>query len=80
MIISQFYDITVSVHEALDQFEVQAEYAGDVGVFDVKKRAVVKGYFPEMGTELVCDWIDENEAELLEMLESGDYRQLPALE
>lgn len=80
--ISRFYGIIIKMfikpreHEPSHLHALYGEY---VGIFDLQTMNMTEGDLPGKAQELVKEWMENNQSELLEMWDSQNYHKLPPL-
>ncbi len=80
--ISRFYGIVIKMFFKPKEHEpshIHALYGEYVGIFDLKTLEMTEGDLPKKARELVGEWLEENQADLLDMWESQKLRKLPPL-
>ena len=80
--ISRFYGIVIKMFFKLREHEpshIHALYGEHVGIFDLKTMAMTEGDLPVQAQELVKQWLNQNQAELLDMWNNQNLRRLPPL-
>ena len=58
---------------------LHALYGEYVGIFDLQTMNMTEGDLPGKAQELVKEWMENNQSELLEMWDSQNYHKLPPL-
>ena len=80
--ISRFYGIIIKMfikpreHEPSHLHALYGEY---VGIFDLQTMNMTEEDLPGKAQELVKEWMENNQSELLEMWDSQNYHKLPPL-
>ncbi|MCI6005836.1 MAG: DUF4160 domain-containing protein [Blautia sp.] len=80
--ISRFYGIIIKMfikpreHEPSHLHALYGEY---VGIFDLQTMNMTEGDLPGKAQELVKEWMENNQSELLEMWDSQNFHKLPPL-
>lgn len=59
---------------------IHALYGEYMGVFDLKTHEMTNGDLPKKAQELVREWLEDNENELLEMWDKQEIRKLSPLQ
>lgn len=80
-VISRFYGIEIKMYfreHGVPHFH--AEYGEHTGVFLVDTMKMIEGDLPRRAQKLVVEWAQKNQAELLGMWETQNFRRLPGLE
>lgn len=80
--ISRFYGIVIKMFFKPREHEpshIHALYGEHVGIFDLKTMAMTEGDLPVQAQELVKQWLNQNQAELLDMWNNQNLRRLPPL-
>lgn len=81
--ISRFYGIIIKMFFKPKEHEpshIHALYGEYMGVFDLKTHEMTNGDLPKKAQELVREWLEDNENELLEMWDKQEIRKLPPLQ
>ena len=52
----------------------------ETAVFDLKTHEMTNGDLPKKAQELVREWLEKNEMELLEMWDKQEIKKLPPLQ
>lgn len=80
--ISRFYGIVIKMFFKPREHEpshIHALYGEHVGIFDLKTMTMTEGDLPVQAQELVKQWLNQNQAELLDMWNNQNLRRLPPL-
>ena len=80
--ISRFYGIVIKMFFKPKEHEpshIHAIYGETIGIFDLRTFEMTKGDLPSKAQELVREWLEKNQAELLEMWKSQNIKKLPPL-
>lgn len=80
--ISRFYGIVIKMFFKPREHEpshIHALYGEHVGIFDLKTMTMTEGDLPVQAQELVKQWLNQNQAELVDMWNNQDLRKLPPL-
>jgi Domain of unknown function (DUF4160) len=56
-----------------------AVYGEFVGIFDINSLEMIEGDLPNRAKKLVVEWAETNQADLLEMWNSQEFRKLAPL-
>ena len=81
--ISRFYGIIIKMFFKPKEHEpshIHALYGEYMGVFDLKTHEMTNGDLPKKAQELVREWLEKNEMELLEMWDKQEIKKLPPLQ
>ena len=80
-VIARFYGILVKMYfreHGVPHFHVVfGEYNG---VFDVQTLEMIEGDLPRRAQNMVLEWAQNYQNEMLEMWQTQEYRKLPGLE
>ena len=78
--VARFYGIIIKLffgdHPPPHFHAVYGEY---IGVFDINTLELIEGDLPNRAKKLVLEWAGMNQAELLDMWNTQDFRKLPPL-
>lgn len=80
--ISRFYGIIIKMFFKPKEHEpshIHALYGEHVGIFDLRTMLMTEGDLPVKAQELVHEWMEKNQAELLKMWDTQNIRKLPPL-
>ncbi|MCH5281272.1 MAG: DUF4160 domain-containing protein [Lachnospiraceae bacterium] len=80
--ISRFYGITIKMFFKPKEHEpghIHAMYGEHIGIFDLKTLKMTEGDLPTRAQELVLEWLNQNQMELLEMWDTQNIKKLPPL-
>ena len=80
--ISRFYGIVIKMFFKPREHEpshIHALYGEHVGIFDLKTVTMTEGDLPVQAQELVKQWLNQNQTELLDMWNNQNLRRLPPL-
>lgn len=80
--ISRFYGITIKMFFKPKEHEpshIHALYGEYVGIFDLNILKMTEGDLPKRAQELVVEWLEQNQDELLAMWDNQKLRKLPPL-
>jgi len=79
--IARFYGIVIKLffgdHPPPHFHAVYGEY---IGLFDISSLEMIEGDLPRRARNLVLEWAERNQSELLDMWNKQEIRQLPPLE
>ena len=81
--IARFYGIKISIfqmqkeHNPPHLHALYGEYDAEI---DIRTGQQIRGNLPGTALSLVRQWVEINKAELMEMWETQQFRQLPPLE
>ncbi len=79
--IARFYGIVIKLffgdHPPPHFHAVYGEY---LGLFDISSLEMIEGDLPRRAKNLVLEWAERNQSELLDMWSKQEFRQLPPLE
>lgn len=81
--LARFYGIVIKMYFFRSEHNpphIHAIYGEDAAVFAIRSGEMIDGGFPARGAELVREWIRRNEAELLEIWETQEFRKLDPLD
>jgi len=82
-VIARFYGIVIKMYFSQSEHGVphfHAIYGEFNAVFGIDPLAILEGDLPVRAQRLVREWAERHQAELLQMWNSQDFRQLPGLE
>lgn len=80
--ISRFYGIVIKMFFKPREHEpshLHALYGEHVGIFDLKTLRMTEGDLPQKAQELVQEWMQQYQKQLLEMWSSQKLEKLPPL-
>lgn len=80
--ISRFYGIVIKMFFKPKEHEpshIHALYSEHIGIFNLQTMEMIEGDLPKKAQELVMEWLQKNQKDLLEMWESQSLRKLPPL-
>lgn len=79
--ITRFYGIVIKMYFG-DHLppHFHAIYGEYVGMFDINTLEMIEGDLPKRAKELVTEWANRNQHELLNMWETQKFQKLPGLE
>ena len=80
--ISRFYGIVIKMFFKPKEHEpshIHALYGEHIGIFDLRTMEMTEGDLPKKAQELVKEWLNQNQKDLLEMWDSQNLRKLPPL-
>lgn len=80
--ISRFYGIIIKMFFKPKEHEpshLHALYGEYVGIFDLYTLKMTEGDLPKKAQELVVEWMQQHQLELLEMWKSQNLYKLPPL-
>lgn len=80
--ISRFYGIVIKMFFKPKEHEpshIHALYGEYIGIFDLKTMKMVNGDLPKKAQELVIEWLQIYQKDLLKMWDSQKIRKLPPL-
>ena len=80
--ISRFYGIVIKMFFKPKEHEpshIHALYGEYVGIFDLRTLEMTEGDLPGKAQEIVKEWLEKNQNDLLEMWDSQKLRKLPPL-
>lgn len=80
--ISRFYGIIIKMFFKPKEHEpshIHALYGEYVGIFDLRSMEMTEGDLPRKAQELIKEWLEKHQADLLEMWETQKLRKLPPL-
>lgn len=81
--IARFYGIIIKMFFKPKEHEpghLHALYGEYVGIFNLKTLEMVDGDLPGKAQQLVKEWMEKNQRELLEMWDTQNLRKLPPLQ
>ncbi len=81
--IARFYGIKISIYQMQKEHNpphLHALYGEFDAEIDIRTGQQIRGNLPGTALLLVKQWIEINKAELIEMWETQQFRQLPPLE
>lgn len=81
--ISQFYGILIMMRLREKEHNpphIHARYGGHVASFLIENGEINYGSFPNSGAKFVKEFIKRYKKELMEMWDTGKYKQLPPIE
>jgi len=82
-VIARFYGIVVKMYFSQSEHGVphfHAIYGEFNAVYGIAPLAILEGDLPVRGQRLVKEWAGQHQADLLEMWNTQQFRQLPGLE
>lgn len=80
--ISRFYGIIIKMFFKPKEHEpshIHALYGEHVGLFNLETMEMTEGDLPKKAQDLVKDWLQLHQSELIEMWEKQNIKQLPPL-
>ena len=80
--ISRFYGIVIKMFFKPKEHEpshIHALYGEYVGIFDLQSMEMAEGDLPKKAQELIKEWLEKNQFDLLEMWETQKLKKLPPL-
>lgn len=80
--ISRFYGIIIKMFFKPKEHEpshLHALYGEYVGIFNLQNMEMIEGDLPKRAQDLVREWMEQNQQELLEMWDTQNLRKLPPL-
>lgn len=80
--ISRFYGIVIKMFFKPKEHEpshIHALYGEYVGIFDLRSMEMTEGDLPGKAQELIKEWLEKHQSDLLEMWETQKLRKLPPL-
>lgn len=80
--ISRFYGIIIKMFFKPKEHEpshLHALYGEYVGIFNLQNMEMMEGDLPKRAQDLVREWMEQNQQELLEMWDTQNLRKLPPL-
>jgi hypothetical protein len=80
--IARFYGIVIKMFFKPKEHEpshIHAIYGEYVGIFDLKTLKMTEGDLPNKARELVKEWMEQNQQELLSMWDAQTVKKLPPL-
>ena len=80
--IGRFYGIVIKMFFKPKEHEpshIHAIYGEHIGIFNLQTMEMTEGDLPKKAQELVREWMQQNQKELLEMWETQNLRKLPPL-
>ena len=80
--ISRFYGIIIKMFFKPKEHEpshLHALYGEHIGIFDLRTMEMTEGDLPRKAQELVNEWMQQHQTELLEIRDSHNLRKLPPL-
>lgn len=81
-VLSRFYGIVIRMyfrHSEHNPPHIHAIYGDDVAAIDISSGGVLDGELPIRILNMVCEWIEINKDELLEMWETQEFKKLSPL-
>lgn len=81
-VLSRFYGIVIRMyfrHSEHNPPHIHAIYGDDVAAIDISSGEVLDGELPIRILNMVCEWIEINKDELLEMWETQEFKKLSPL-
>lgn len=82
-VLARFYGIVIRMYFLSGEHNpphIHAIYNEDMAAIDVRNGEVLEGELPRKALAMVREWISSNQAELLEMWETQEFKKLPPLE
>lgn len=76
-VLSRFYGIVIRMyfrHSEHNPPHIHAIYGDDVAAIDISSGEVLDGELPIRILNMVCEWIEINKDELLEMWETQEFK------
>lgn len=80
--ITRFYGIVIKMFFKPKEHEpphIHAVYGEYIGVFDIESHRMTQGDFPKKARELVAEWLELHDKELLNMWNKQLISKLPPL-
>lgn len=80
--VARFYGIIIKMFFKPKEHEpshIHALYGEHIGIFNIQNLEMTEGDLPTKAQELVKEWLQKNQKELLAMWESQKIRKLPPL-
>lgn len=80
--ISRFYGIVIKMFFKPKEHEpahIHALYGEFVGIFDLKSHEMMTGDLPKKAQDLVKEWLEDNEDDLLDMWNNQVIYKLPPI-
>jgi hypothetical protein len=80
--ISRFYGIVIKMFFKPKEHEpshIHALYGEYVGIFDLQSMEMAEGDLPKKAQELIKEWLEKHQFDLLEMWETQKLKKLPPL-
>lgn len=80
--ISRFYGIVIKMFFKPKEHEpshIHALYGEYVGIFDLRSMEMAEGDLPKKAQELIKEWLEKHQFDLLEMWETQKLKKLPPL-
>ncbi|HAH18419.1 DUF4160 domain-containing protein [uncultured Eubacterium sp.] len=81
-VLSRFYGIVIRMyfrHSEHNPPHIHAIYGDDVAAIDISSGEILDGELPIRILNMVCEWIEINKDELLEMWETQEFKKLSPL-
>jgi len=82
-VIARFYGIIIKIYFRQREHNpphIHAIYGEYMGVFDIQTLEVIEGDLPAKAVALVREWMEPHKAELMEIWNTQNFKQLPPLE
>jgi hypothetical protein len=82
-VVARFYGIVIKMYFSQSEHGVphfHAVYGEHNGVFAIDPVREMEGDLPQRAQRLVTEWAEQHQAELLQMWNTQEFRQLPGLE
>lgn len=82
-VISRFYGIVIRMYFQQSEHNpphIHAIYHEHVAAIDLKGKKIIEGGLPKKALELVIEWINIHEAELKEIWDTQNFKDIKPLE
>ena len=82
-VISRFYGIIIKMYFQQKEHNpphFHAIYGEYVGVIDINELKIIEGDLPNKASSMVLEWTKNNQAELLNIWQTQNFKQLEPLE
>ena len=82
-VISRFYGIIIKMYFQQKEHNpphFHAIYGEYVGVVDINELKIIEGDLPSKASSMVLEWVKNNQAELLNIWQTQNFKQLEPLE
>ena len=81
--ISQFYGIIIRMYFKQSEHNpphFHAVYAGDSAEFDIQTGKIIDGWLPPKAESLIKEWLEMHKAELMEIWNTQEFKEIAPLE
>ncbi|MEE1209000.1 MAG: DUF4160 domain-containing protein [Parafannyhessea umbonata] len=81
--LARFYGIIIRMYFLGSEHNpphIHAIYGEDTAAFDIRTGEILDGGMPRRAVEMVREWLSKNEADLIEMWETQEFKKLDPLD